>query len=86
MLPEGCNERFAALRALELGAREGAEFGKVFRTKVWHLMLLPMGPQVLDGIELWRVSRQEFKLYVASFGPRRNRAPGGCDGLADDPK
>jgi hypothetical protein len=60
LFPEGSDERFAALRALELGASERAEFDEVLRTEVGHLVLLPMRPQVLGGIKLGRVGRQEF--------------------------
>ncbi len=67
MLPESCDESFASLGALELGACEGAKFVEVLRTEVGHLVLLPMRPQVLDGIEFWRVGRQEFELYAAAF-------------------
>jgi hypothetical protein len=67
LFPEGSDEGFAALGSLELGAGKSAEFGEIFRTEVWHVVLLPMGPQVLDRIELWRVGREEFKLYVAAF-------------------
>ena len=67
MLPEGSDKSFAALGSLELGAGKGAEFGKVLWTEVWHLVLFPMSPQVLDRIELWRIGRQEFKLDVAAF-------------------
>jgi hypothetical protein len=67
LLPEGSDKSFAALGSLELGAGKGAEFGKVLWTEVWHLVLFPMSPQVLDRIELWRIGRQEFKLDVAAF-------------------
>jgi hypothetical protein len=49
-------------------------------------VLFPMGPQVLDGIELWRVGRQKFKLYVAGFALDLIARPRGWDGLADDPR
>ena len=52
MFPDGSDESFAVLGSLELGAGEGTKFGKVLWTEVWHLVLFPMGPQVLDGIEL----------------------------------
>ena len=68
LLPEGCDEGFAALRALEFGVGKSAEFGEVFGTEVWHLMFLPMCPLILDRIEFWRVGRQEFQLYVAAIG------------------
>ena len=67
LLPEGSDESFSALGPLKLGAGEGAEFSKVLRTEVWHLMVLPMRPQVLDRIELWRIGWQEFELYAAAF-------------------
>jgi hypothetical protein len=67
LFPESCDEGFAALAAFELGAGEGAKLGKVHGTEVWHLVLLPMRPQVLGWIELWRVWRQEFELHATAF-------------------
>ena len=67
LFPEGGDEKFAALRSLELGASEGAELGEVPWTEVGHLMLLPMRPQVFDGIEFGCVGRQKLQLDIAAF-------------------
>ena len=68
LFPEGSDEKSAALGSLELGASECAELGEVPWTKVGHLMLLPMRPQVFDGIELGCVGRQKLQLNIATFG------------------
>ena len=67
LFPEGGDEKFAALRSLELGASEGAELGEVPWTEVGHLMLLPMRPQVFDGIEFGCIGRQKLQLDIAAF-------------------
>ncbi len=38
---------------------------KVARTEVWQIVRLPMTPEVLDGIEFRRISRQELKFESA---------------------
>ena len=86
MFPEGGDEKFAALRSLELSASESAELGEVLWTEVGHLMLLPVRPQVFDGIEFGCIGRQKLQLDIAAFVVGRNRGRGGCDGPADDPK
>ena len=68
MFPEGGDEKFAALRSLELGASEGAELGEVPWTEVGHLMLLPMRPEVFDGIEFGCIGRQKLQLDIAALG------------------
>jgi len=67
LFPEGGDEKFAALRSLELGASEGAELGEVPWTEVGHLMLLPMRPEVFDGIEFGCIGRQKLQLDIAAF-------------------
>lgn len=67
LFPEGGDEKFAALRSLELGASECAELGEVLWTEVGHLMLLPMRPQVFDGIEFGCIGRQKLQLDIAAF-------------------
>ena len=37
-------------------------------TEVRHLMLLPMRPQVFDGIEFGCIGRQKLQLDIAAFG------------------
>ncbi len=68
LFPEGGDEKSAALGSLELGASECAELREVPWTKVGHLMLLPIRPQVFDGIECGCVGRQKLQLNIATFG------------------
>ncbi len=76
MFPEGWDKGFAALRAPEPGAGNGAEFGEVLGREVGHLVLLPVCPQILDGIELGRVGGQKFELEATFLG---------CEIIADQP-
>jgi hypothetical protein len=68
LLPEGSDESSATLSALELGAGEGAELVEILGTEVRQVVLLPVGPEVLDGIELGRIGRQELQLDVSALG------------------
>ncbi len=68
MFPEGGDESSASLGALEPGASDGAKFVEISGTEVRQLMLFPMSPEVLHGIELGRIGRQEFQLDVAALG------------------
>lgn len=68
LFPARGNDRRAALGALELVARSGVEFIDVVWAEVGHGMALEPCPEVLHGIEVWRVRWQEGHLHLAVGG------------------
>ena len=51
---------FAAADASECLARGMAQFPDVFRAEVREFVFLPVGPQILDGIEFGRIGGESF--------------------------
>jgi hypothetical protein len=60
--PEGGDDRLATLCASKFGSGISAEFGKVLRTEVGKLVVLPVSPEIFDRVKLRRVGRQKLQL------------------------
>src|SRR5512144_434123 len=71
LLPERANEFRPALHRLQASAREVADLRQTCRTQVGDFVLLQVGPDRLDRIELGSVRRQEGNrdLAVLLFEP-----------------
>ena len=63
--PEGSDERRAATHAFKSPDGMVAQFGERLRTEVGKLMVLPIPPYVLHGIELGGISRQVLQMNRA---------------------
>src|SRR5664279_5765640 len=66
--PTRRDDRRSSLSALELGASGGVEVVEVARAEVGQRMALEPSPQVLHGIEVRRIGRQERHLDVSVGG------------------
>ncbi len=65
LAPAGRDDTGSTLRAAQAVACELGKFGEVLGTEVRQLMLLPMRPQVFDGVEFRRVGREACQLHGA---------------------
>jgi hypothetical protein len=63
--PARRNDGGSVLCALEFVANGDLELVEVGRAEVGQRMALGPGPRELDGVQVWRVRRQERHLYGA---------------------
>ena len=68
MLPERANQPRALAHAGQGSAGIVTELSKVPRAEVGQLMLLPVPPEVFDGVELRRIRRQVLECQAAALG------------------
>src|ERR1700730_8512284 len=57
-MPKGANKRWARADAAEGATVLVTELGEIARTVVGQFVVFPISPQVLDRIELGRITRQ----------------------------
>src|SRR5574337_194344 len=76
LLPEGRDQRGPALHRLRAPTREVADLLPICGAEVGDLVLLQVGPDRLDGIELGGVRRQrsQGEVPALAFEPRTQRA------------
>lgn len=65
LFPERGDQGWPSLHATQCAACMGTELGEVLRAKVRQLVLLPVTPDVFDGVEFRGIGRQELELDVA---------------------
>lgn len=61
LLPEGRDERGAPPHPAQRPAGRGTQLEKVPRTEVRELVLFPVTQEILGGVELGRVAREELR-------------------------
>ena len=84
--PEGSDERRTATHAFKSPDSMIAQFGERLRTEVGKLMVLPIPPYVLHGIELGGISRQVLQMNRAPCAWPQTVEPSGYGGFWSDPK
>ena len=62
LLPEGCDERLAALCSPQFGTGKVTQLGEVSGTEICQFVMLPVRPEVFDWVQLRCIGRQELQV------------------------